>query len=85
MLVSANQWLRGMETYMFLWKLMLVSANQASSKLGQGITLTFMISLCPENLTEIAWVTSDELLCPGMHIHRCILKFDKCHELSCYV
>ena len=69
---------------------MLVSANQASSKLGQGITLTFMISLtmtalCPENLTEIAWVMSDELLCPGMHIHRCILKFDKCHELSCYV
>lgn len=37
---------------------MLVSANQASSKLGQGITLTFMISLtmtalCPENLTEM--------------------------------
>ena len=37
---------------------MLVSANQASSKLGQGIILTVMISLtmtalCPENFTEM--------------------------------
>ena len=34
--VSANHWLRGMKTYRFPWYLTLVSANHASSNLGQG-------------------------------------------------
>ena len=34
-LVSANRWLRGIKTYRFPWYLTLVSANHASSNLGQ--------------------------------------------------
>ena len=34
-LVSTNRWLRGIKTYRFPWYLTLVSANHASSNLGQ--------------------------------------------------
>lgn len=34
-MVSASHWLRCMETYAFLWSLILASANQASSKIHQ--------------------------------------------------
>lgn len=34
-MVSANHWSRSMETYVFLWLLMLVSVNHVSSNSGQ--------------------------------------------------
>lgn len=41
-MVSANHWLKGMETYTFLWQLTLVSVNQASGNSGQLANVRFL-------------------------------------------
>ena len=46
-LISAKHWLRGIESYKFLWQVTLVSANHASSILGQ------VLALLPINMQSV--------------------------------
>ena len=70
-LVSANRWLRGIKTYRFPWCLTLVSANHASSNLGQALILVdteHTVSFPVKESIDIFGMTIDNKLQFDKHV-----------------